>query len=165
MAEMCVRHCNAMMKTDLIPIMHSAHQSQTPCSCLMTGLAEKYYFVNTADVPLKHAINHSIPVKSPPQIPGPLHQLLVLVLLHLQLSLPFYADHVHLLSSPQTLHVPKWRRSRRMSPPIFLRWLVLNPNQGRCMRGIGLDSVGIRGLANSQDGRIALSRRRSVRRL
>jgi hypothetical protein len=39
------------------------------------------------------------PIELPPQQPRPLHELLVLVLLHLELPLPLYTNHVHSISS------------------------------------------------------------------
>lgn len=39
------------------------------------------------------------PIELPPQQPRPLHELLVLVLLHLELPLPLYTNHVHAISS------------------------------------------------------------------
>lgn len=63
-----------------------------------------------------------IPVQPSPQIPRPLHQLLILMLLHLQLPLPLHTNRIHLSSRP-LLHIsqpplphalPKRRRHRRL---------------------------------------------------
>jgi hypothetical protein len=45
-----------------------------------------------------------VPVKSAPQVPRALHQLLVLVLLHLELPLALYGNEAHLrLAHPRDL--------------------------------------------------------------
>ena len=80
-----------------------------------------------------------IPVQSSPQVSRPLHQLLVLVLLHLELALPLYGNEHHaplllpVLSVVVVLHLPLLHA---LQEGLFRRrrGLVLNGRRGRGRR-------------------------------